>query len=471
MSSKIKKELPKLPGTLSHTLNHNPDRGFRLEVSFVKAQELLNAADRKAYAREKILGELDNCAPLDITIAQNYFYLWPWLDSPISEDALSAFQDVFDVYREMKIKVLQRFSYQRECHKGGAKTERILEHIRQLKPLIERNRDVIYCFQTGFIGAWGEWHSDVPDVDRTKILTAVAEELVPDDMYLQLRLPEYKAFLSPTHPAYRKIGYNNDCFFGKINAEYYGSGGWDPDTAMWRTSVAQSPFCPMDAELYWSFWNFENNIFCDGYDAVTALSELHITTFSAMHGYGDLKKSADRRGTIARWTEQPVTEEWLNAHGIPFSPAWFVGENGEKLARNVFEFVRDHFGYRLEAQSVEVSGEAAYGECVNVCLEIKNTGFSAPFNLRGEFALLDEDGNAVSVFPIDGIDHWYPTSPLDYTDRTVLIHKVCGALAVPEKAEKLRLGFRLYSTLGSGVVLANTLENVNGYDILTGLDG
>ena len=467
---KIRKELPALPGTLSNTLNHNPDRGFRLEVSFVKANELLNASDRKAYAREKILGELDNCAPFDITIAQNYFYLWPWLDSPISEDALSAFQDVFDVYREMNIKVLQRFSYQRECHRGGAETERILGHIRQLKPLIERNRDVIYCFQTGFIGAWGEWHSDVPAADRTKILKAVAEELVPDDMYLQLRLPEYKEFLSPNHPAYRKIGFNNDCFFGKINAEYYGSGGWDPDTAMWRTSVAQSPFCPMDAELYWSFWNFENNIFCDGYDAVTALSELHMTTFSAMHGYGDLKKSADRRGTIARWMEQPITEEWLKAHGIPFSPAWFADENGKKLTRNVFEFVRDHFGYRLEARSVEVSGESAPGECVNVCLEIANTGFSAPFNLRGAFALLDDDGNAVSVFPIDGIDHWHPTSPLDYSDRTVLIHKVFGTLAVPEKEQKLRLGFRLYSTLGSGVVLANTLENAGGYYILTGIN-
>lgn len=32
-------------------------------------------------------------------------------------------------------------------------------HLDQLKPLLEKNKDILHVVQVGMIGAWGEWHS------------------------------------------------------------------------------------------------------------------------------------------------------------------------------------------------------------------------------------------------------------------------------------------------------------------------
>ena len=44
---------------------------------------------------------------------------------------------------------------------GDAPKNIVLNHIAQLKPLLQDNADVIACMQMGFIGTWGEnYYSD-----------------------------------------------------------------------------------------------------------------------------------------------------------------------------------------------------------------------------------------------------------------------------------------------------------------------
>lgn len=457
------KTIPPLYGEEYCRLNSNPDRGFRLEITFFDIDNLLNAADRHKFIRERIEKGLKVCGPSDIKIAQNYFYLNKYLDCDIPEETLNAFDEVFSVYREMKIKVLHRFAYQMDCGKGGATTERIISHARQLKPLIEKNKDVIYVFQTGFVGAWGEWHSDEPKADRSLIMKILTEEVVPAETYMQLRLPEYKKeFVPKDNPAYDKIGFNDDSFFGTAYTSWYGSAGWDKGSEQWDMSMKEAPYCPQDAELYWSSWNYNEGMFCDGKEAVQALSELRMTSLSALHGYGDTYSEATGSVrddcTMMQWKDTEIRENWLNLHRIKYAPTWFTDSDGNKIRRNVYEFVRDYLGYMLEARDIEINRA---GGRLETKINIVNYGFSAPFNIDGEVLLLDECGNTIASSEINGIKDWHPTNPKNYFDRTLLVHTAEACFDIPDD-KPVKIALALRSTNGDMVRLANNVETTEG---------
>lgn len=46
----------------------------------------------------------------------------------------------------------------RHAGEGDYTFATIESHIRQLAPVVQRNLDVVYWGQAGFIGSWGEWH-------------------------------------------------------------------------------------------------------------------------------------------------------------------------------------------------------------------------------------------------------------------------------------------------------------------------
>lgn len=74
----------------------------------------------------------------------------------------------------------------------------MFSHIKQLGPLLEKNKDVIHVVQMGFLGAWAEWHSYKMEHDRVRLIREVAN-MTPKGIYLQIRIPEYKnLFPKPT---------------------------------------------------------------------------------------------------------------------------------------------------------------------------------------------------------------------------------------------------------------------------------
>lgn len=92
---------------------------------------------------------------------------------------------------------------------------RVLSHIAQLKPVWQRNGDVIAFVQAGFIGAWGEWHASSNGLAEAAPRTAIKDALldaVPADRAIQFRYPPYIAQWMPAAPDNARIGFHNDCF-------------------------------------------------------------------------------------------------------------------------------------------------------------------------------------------------------------------------------------------------------------------
>ncbi|GAF90852.1 unnamed protein product, partial [marine sediment metagenome] len=161
----------------------NPERGFH------RARELPNPENFDLRAE-------------GITLIYGRISADEFRDKPFSKEFLLAIQSGFDEARRQGIKVNPRVAYNSGPHTGciarygdDAPKYIVMTHIAQLKPLWQKNKDVINLIDAGFIGGWGEWHNSAHGLDslhnRREILFAILDALPKDRMVVQ-RTPHYK---------------------------------------------------------------------------------------------------------------------------------------------------------------------------------------------------------------------------------------------------------------------------------------
>ncbi|MEG1887732.1 MAG: DUF4832 domain-containing protein, partial [Oscillospiraceae bacterium] len=246
------------------------------------------------------------------------------------------------------------------------------------------------------------------------------------------------------------------------------SGGFDPGTKQWDQAIKQSAYSPQDGELYWSEWSTAHDQYCDGLDAILQISEHRFTSLSVLHGYKD--DEFEPATAMGKWKKNEVTEKWLNDNKITYSPNWFKNEKGEAIKRNPFEFIRDHLGYRLEAQGVKITGENKAGAGVNVQMTLINYGCSAAFNMNSGFAILDENNKVVSSVGAGDPSKWYSRSPSDYSDSKLLKHNMAAKMKLPSKSGHYKIAFFMKNNLDDFARLGNKVDFVGGYNVLHEFD-
>ena len=200
----------------------NPERGFRTEMYFStipgeiagmcschsKQYKLDGRSEAPVYQNETVPGvphlirgnrldaiefshrqwqdELDFFAYDGVTIMQSYCFLNKYDDGrDIPQAKLDDIEQFLAKVRETGVKVLLRFAYELSPTLTGPTAETTLKHVSQLMPLVNRNKDVLYVLQCGFVGKFGEWHNschylqdDIPF--RRELMSAVLEGLPKD---------------------------------------------------------------------------------------------------------------------------------------------------------------------------------------------------------------------------------------------------------------------------------------------------
>ena len=459
----MRQYFPGLSAESSWLLNTNPDRGFRLEMA-VQVRQLVEAGDyaaRKAKAAE-IINNAKNGGE-QVTLAQTYFYLNGYREEDLPDAAFEAMDVFLETLSEKGVKALLRFAYARDMLDPNTDVTQgwMLRHMMQLADFLKRHHEQIHAFQAGFVGAWGEWHSFFYPLDRPLLMGVIVDHMLPPNMYLQVRQPFHKDMISSENPRYRDIGHHNDACFGKsLLGKGRGTGDIDADTPIWKRIRDEAAFTPQDGELYWSWWNRDNGVYTDGYDMIEQLSEHRFTSLSVLHGYADVDCALDC--TMERWKCQPLTEEWLQEHHVLYQPSWFYNADDSHAKRNVFEFVRDYLGYRIELQTVELYRHA---DSLQVDLSLINYGFSAAFNMESGFALLDEGDNVVSEVAVGDPSTWY-NRPIDYETAVSLQHRMSTMLTLPMESGTYHLAFYLRNAQNVYARTANDLPFVNGYTVL-----
>ncbi len=494
-----KKTFEALPAEYSVLLNSNPDRGWRSEeIHFVPDIDTLRA-NPENYTYEKLLDLVKrnitaNTLGEPVTVSRVYFRMSNYQFIPdLPEEVYAYIDNICKAYAEVGVKMYWEAYYQQGSYASeGAHKSVILKHLDTFGKIWAKHKDTIYAVCFGLIGGYGEWttlgdnlldkdidpstlSAEEREAQNLKGKREIADKLLsllPEGTYLIMRRPELKTqVISKDNPKYYKIGFAQDAFFGKMFPyDDKGQGNWRPndENLWWKMSIEESPYTPNDGELFTTRYFKDNGIYVEPYSSIQVFSELHETTFSINHGYADMNNiDASLTETVLHgWKGEEITAQKLDELGVFYSPGWFVDENGNIIQRNVFEYVRDYLGYRFSAKTLNISGGTKAGETIKLGMSLQNYGFSAAFNIKSGFAILDEDNNVVSEVYAGDPSTWHSSDPKNYSDRTLLTHNVTASMKLPKQSGTYKVAFFARNNLGQTVRLDNTVEYKNGFNIL-----
>lgn len=155
-------------------------------------------------------------------------YKIPVRFEPISASFLNRIGTDMETARTAGVKLIVRFYY---LGNDDAPLQWILHHIGQVEPILKENYDVIALMEAGFIGAWGEWHSSVNNLDNPDSMRVVLYALLdalPPERTVGVRTPRYKraVFNHDSAITYEeafngefrtRTAHHNDCFLGSVD--------------------------------------------------------------------------------------------------------------------------------------------------------------------------------------------------------------------------------------------------------------
>ncbi len=447
-------------------LRYNPDRGWRGEAYVNLADVAGNGQGLQPDPTVNVRNFVERYKDYPSQICQVYFYLSAYKDTKTLPDVVfERMQKVFDCADELGIKLTVRFAYQGDMiGTGEASDEIMLAHMKQLKPILEKNVKRIHVLEAGFLGSWGEWHSYKMQHRQRALLKGILE-MTPKELYVQVRYPGIKNLLPTSNEDYDRIGFHDDSFFGY---RYCSSASTlNPGEKDWNQVIKESAFAPTGGE---TFWGAEHNEEIDGYDSILQFSAFRQNSFSIYHSFIEKDWGASvaygQGYAMEQWQQTEINEQWLIDNNITYAPGWFLNQNGEKVERNVFDFIADHFGYKLELRDAEIEGDLSTGGKVDVKVNLVNYGFSAAFNMKSSLVVLDEDNKIVSEVKAGKPETWNSRNPEDYSDSTLLTHNIKGTVELPNKSGKYKLAVRLCNSAGTGARFGNNLQYNDGSTVI-----
>lgn len=325
----------------------NPERGFHSGVYYESTN-----LDARLKSSTVIKNRLAN----NQTLYQHCYYLADYMESDIPQEYFDRMDANFAALREGGAKAIIRFAYKYDESESGkpydASPEWMHRHIDQLAPVLQRNADVIFCFDAGFIGVWGEWgYTSYFCTDKAweknweafwDILNHMLR-VFPQDRQIAVRTPGYKMrYLedmgldivpldeSTAHNGSNasRISGHNDCFLSSADdwGTYVGNG----DRAFWYQDTR---YTNMGGEIC------VECAFSDEENAIREMENFHWTYLNY-------------------WN----TEKWQE-----------IG---------CYNTIANRLGYRLVLENAYISKTPQAGKDFQIRLTMHNAGFSAPQNPR-----------------------------------------------------------------------------------------
>jgi hypothetical protein len=320
-----------------------------------------------------------------------------YLDRDLDPDVLTQIKAGFSIVRRAGFKVLPRFYYAKEAGDPQTTTLRAVAHIAQLTPIWRDNVDVIAALHAGFLGDWGEWHTNaifVPEADRLPILGGVLAGLPASRMVL-VRRPAYKRenFGGPVTEAdmfsgtsVARVGIHNDCFLASAT---------DKSTYLDEADRAYAH----DDSNFTAVGGETCGVNPPRSECATALAEMEHFHWSFINADYD-------RAVLDRWRTEGCEPR-----------------------------IACRLGYRFVLRGHEAPTQTRRGDTLSVSIDVTNDGFARAFNARPVMVVLTGQGKKVAL--PTGIDarSWAPGADVS----------LCLAVRVPAElpAGNYRIGLSL----------------------------
>ena len=412
----------------------NPERGYHLESNYF-VDNLKNPWHEGGWESFWIpeIARKNGASNDGVTLSQLYLYLTQYVGKDLDQTALDNMQMLFDKTKDLGYKIHLIFAYDHNAGATNVQFADIFRHLNQLKPFIEKNIGLIDLWQMGFIGAWGEGNSSPLSNDWTNKGKLIKEILsMYPDRYMTLRYPRHiRNFPTLTDEEKARIGYANDFFTASEHSHApendYTFGSDDYDIV-----AKASPYVKIRAEIPYNEnteWGLSKTI--SVVNTVKILKEHHYDAFDV---------TQNNELNIYYWKSFKITSEWCQDNGILYDESYFKDEEGNKVARSAYDFIRDHLGYRIYADnaSLEVKGGS-----LNFDIPLRNVGFAAIKNPRPVYiVLVDGSGNVAFKEKLNvNPKEWQPYDVVTKQNK-VLVHSVKGSVA-PGLSGKYKVGLWL----------------------------
>jgi hypothetical protein len=457
----------------------NPERGFyRYSETHASNFKVLVADELKGYRSLQSIESANY--KVYSTLVFRYYILDNLTSAPIPASFLTNIEKDMEAARTAGVKVIPRFVYTvtskaGNCPEGficppygDAPKNIVINHITQLKPVLQKNADVIACVQLGFIGTWGEqYYSDYfgdasPNgnqqnrlldnnwLDRAEVLKAMLDA-VPATRMVQVRYPQIKqrfvyginSLLTSapltessafTGTDQSRIGIHNDCLMASSSDfgtfEDYGNSS-TPRTSDGAVVNNLREFFKEDSK----YVVVGGETCSDGYSPANDCEPAGKAQeeFAAMH------------------------YSYLNAHyNNEVNNDWQTGGCMDNIKKNL--------GYRFVLQSASLPDNVVRGTSMNITINLKNVGYASPFNKRtAKLVLRHKTTNAVSSFDLTAdMRKW-----LSGAHKVVESIKIPADLAAGEYELLLNLPDE-YESLANKPEYSIRLANTDLWDPATG---
>jgi hypothetical protein len=349
------------------------------------------------------------------TLVHSYVRLDEWRETDLPQSFLDELDASFAAIRQSGVKVILRFAYNFGPYPDSepdASKAQMLRHIEQLKPVLQKNADVIAWMRAGFVGAWGEWHTSTHGIDRDlgakrEVLTALLAAL-PASRSVQLRYPadiwqlygdplaEAEAF---TGSDKARVGHHNDCFLSSdTDVGTYERNGTNTRAEDEARLAVMSRFTPVGGETCAPYPPLSD---CES--TLREMARLHFT---------EINQSYHPR-IVSGWKRQGCLDE-----------------------------IRRRLGYRLALQTASFNEQVRPGGVMRLSVMLENTGFAAPVNPRPLNVVLDGPGRFVVTLGEMEVRRWEPGPASFAVSLRVPASAPAGeyrlALWLPDAAETLR---------------------------------
>lgn len=420
----------------------NPDRGFHLESIYqVSGTEGYipnpygrgagqGATGAEAYPEGFMDTRNEDFSSTgdSVTITQLYIYLTAfWNTDEISEAGLQNIQTLFNGLREHQVKAILRFAYSRDNgyigdgHSGqNPGYERTMKHMEQLKPLIQANWDVIAVVEAGLIGTWGEWSPRYSPANQNMEIAKKMFSIIPEGYGMVVRYLDIRnsltSYLSASQMNY--IGFCNDYF--TTGLKNCGSSDWCMDSNDYKTVADASFSFYMRGEIPYNEgppWGFD--ILMDPGNVFKVLKDHHYSAMDITQNYAD---------NITHWRSISVVPEQLKKNRIFFDENYFI-EDGKIVPRTVYQFIRDHLGYRLNLIPDPLLTKE--GDDLVYDIKVTNTGFATVLNPKPVYlVLIDESNQIVKEIELTDVNprDWQPWEKGKPAE--LLTHSISGKVVV-----------------------------------------
>jgi hypothetical protein len=285
----------------------------------------------------------------------------PYRSSALPQSFLDALNARFAAGRAAGVKFIVFPSYNYSMDGADAPLSIALQHIAQLKPIYEKNADVISFVKAGYVGHYGEWWGSTNGLDTDASKLAIKNAVLantPASTVVHFRYPSDISKWYPNNPAgaaAARIGLHNDCYLANdTDAHTYSNGLADPLRDYVKKMSENSGF---------------GGETCDN---VSNSDQMRVSCPEALSEHAALHIS------------------WLNAAYSPvFINSW--------KSNGCFDQISRSMGYRLQLDSVNHAPSASRGTTVAINVNLRNTGWARMFSKRALVVTLRNKSTGATI--------------------------------------------------------------------------